>query len=457
MTQSPPRHIAVIDIGKTNAKLVLIDSAAQAQLAAENTPNTIVEGAPYPHADVDRLWRFIADGLRRFQATHGVDGISITTHGATGALVSANGLVLPVLDYESDAPEASEEAYDRVRPPFAETLSPRLPFGLNWGAQLYWQSRAFPEDFAEATAILAYPQYWAWRLTGVLASEVTSLGCHTDLWAPERGEFSTMVDALGWRHLFPPISPAASVIGTLLPAIAAETGLPQTTPVTCGIHDSNASLVPHLGRQETPFTIVSTGTWTIVMTVGGQTRALDPGRDSLANVDAHGRPVPTSRFMGGREFDLLVPEIAEPSADDIAFVLAHDIQALPGFMPGVGPFPNQTGRWTRDPDTLTPGQRTAAASLYLALMVRSCLDLCGLGRSITLEGPLARNRLFGAALAHLAGVPVRASGDATGTSLGASLLFGGSLPRAGASNAFEPLNSPGFDTYVENWRKRVAS
>ncbi len=457
MTLPLPRHIAVIDIGKTNAKVVLIDSETRGQLAAEGMPNSVVRSEPYPHADVERLWSFIADCLKRFHVGHRVDGISITTHGATGALLNDKGLVLPVLDYESDAPEASEEAYDRIRPAFSETLSPRLPVGLNWGAQLYWQSRAFPEDFAEVTAIVPYPQYWAWRLTGVLASEVTSLGCHTDLWAPDKGDLSSMVDALGWRHLFPPVKPAASVIGTLLPEIAAQTGLPQGTPVTCGIHDSNASLVPHLGRQEAPFTIVSTGTWTILMTVGGDTGALDPQRDSLANVDAHGRPVPTARFMGGREFDALVPEIVEPSAEDITFIIANDIQALPSFTPGTGPYASQTGRWTVDPDTLTPGQRTAAASLYLALMARTCLDLCGMGRSITLEGPLARNRLFGAALARLTGIPVHASGDATGTSLGASLLFGGGLPETGSGLAFEPLQNVGFDTYVTNWRGRVSS
>lgn len=453
---SAPRRIAVIDIGKTNAKVVLIDSATGLQLDGEGTPNRVVRDGPYPHADVDGLWAFISASLRRLHAAHGIDGVSITTHGATGALLAGDRLAMPVLDYESDAPDASEEAYDRARPDFPETLSPRLPVGLNWGAQIFWQSRAFPEEFSEVTAIVPYPQYWAWRLTGALASEVTSLGCHTDLWAPDRGDFSSMVDRLGWRHLFPPVRPAASVIGTLRPAVAQETGLPVNTPVACGIHDSNASLVPHLRKGETPFTVVSAGTWTILMTVGGSTGALDNTRDSLANVDALGRPVPTARFMGGREFDLLVSEIAEPTAEDIAHVISNDVQALPSFAPHVGPFGGQTGRWTVDPDTLSPGQRTAAASLYLALVARASLDLCGLGRSITLEGPLARNRLFGEALSALSGVPVHASGDATGTSLGASLLFGGTPAQTVGSHALPSLTAEGFDAYVNQWRQRTA-
>lgn len=457
MTQSIPRHIAVIDIGKTNAKVVLIDSATSTQIGARSTTNLVRRDGPYPHADVEMLWQFILDSLTALHRDHSIDGISMTTHGATCALIAGDRLALPVLDYEFDGPDQMALSYAAIRPDFSETLSPKLPGGLNLGAQLYWQSQAFPEEFVRVTALLPYAQYWAWRLTGVLANEVTSLGCHADLWLPAKGEYSSLVDAMGWRSLFPPIKPAASVIGTLLPEIAAATGLPETLPVTCGIHDSNASLLPHLGQHETPFTVISAGTWTILMTVGGDTGALDPSRDSLANVDAHGRAVPTARFMGGREFDLLAPEIVDPTDAEIAYVIAQDIQALPSFIQGVGPFGNRTGRWTTNPDTLTAGQRTAAASLYLALMSRSCLDLCGLGRSITLEGPLARNRLFGAALASLTDVPVHPSGDSTGTSLGASLLFGGALPQAEGRNAVRPLHMEGFADYVARWRQRVAS
>ena len=453
---SQPRSIAVIDIGKTNAKVVLIDAGTRQQVAVRSTPNTVRRDGLYPHADVERLWQFIAESLRALHAEHGIDGISITTHGATAALMAGDRLALPVLDYEHIGPEETAAAYAQARPGFAESLSPRLPNGLNLGAQIFWQSRAYGERFAEVTAILTYPQYWAWRLTGVAASEVTSLGCHTDLWAPDRADFSSLADGQGWRNLFPRVKPAASVLGEVLPAAGAEVGLPEGIPVTCGIHDSNASLLPHLGAHEAPFTILSTGTWTIAMTVGGDTRLLDPERDSLANVDAFGRPVPTARFMGGREFDLLAPGAVEPTDEDLGHVIEDDLQALPSFTPGVGPFPGHEGRWTVDPLTLTPGQRTAVVSLYLALVTQASLGLCGLGREIIIEGPLARNRLFGAALARLTGVPVRTSGDATGTSLGASMLFGGKATEAAGGPAIAPLAHGGFDAYAERWRARLA-
>jgi sugar (pentulose or hexulose) kinase len=451
---SLPRLIAVIDIGKTNAKVVLIDAETRNQVAARSTPNTVRRDGLYPHMDVEMLWAFIVESLKALQAEHGVDGISITTHGATAALMAGDRLAMPVLDYEHNGPDETSEAYGRARPDFAESLSPRLPVGLNLGAQIFWQSRVQAERFAEVTHILMYPQYWAWRLTGVLANEVTSLGCHTDLWAPDAAGFSSLVMKEGWAGLFPEVRPAASVLGPITAEVAAATGLEADTPVTCGIHDSNASLLPHLGKHEAPFTILSTGTWAIAMTVGGDTDKLDPRRDSLANVDAFGRPVPTARFMGGREFDMLAPGAVEPSVDDIDAVIAGAVQALPSFVAGVGPFPQSVGRWTVEPDTLSAGQRTAAVSLYLALVTEACLGLCGLGREIIIEGPLARNTLFAAALGRLTGAKVSASGDATGTSLGASMLFGGP---AGSSSgtAIAPLDHPELDAYAERWRAAI--
>ena len=163
---SLPRSIAVIDIGKTNAKVVLIDAKTRQQVGARSIPNTVRSDGLYPHADVERLWGFIKESLGTLHSEYGIDGVSITTHGATAALLAGNRLAMPVLDYEHAGPEETSHAYGRARPDFAESLSPLLPNGLNLGAQIFWQSRAHATRFAEVTQILTYPQYWAWRLTG---------------------------------------------------------------------------------------------------------------------------------------------------------------------------------------------------------------------------------------------------------------------------------------------------
>ena len=93
----------VLDIGKTNVKLVLLDDAG-AVLAEQRSPNTIVREGPYPHHDTERIWKWMLDGMRDFAQMTPVGAIVPVTHGATAALVDEEGLVLPVLDYEYELP-----------------------------------------------------------------------------------------------------------------------------------------------------------------------------------------------------------------------------------------------------------------------------------------------------------------------------------------------------------------
>jgi sugar (pentulose or hexulose) kinase len=454
MTKPP---VAVVDIGKTTAKVALVGPDG-ALIDARTQPNRVLPGPPYAQADVEGLWRFVLESLANLCGRHPLAGIAVTTHGATAALVAGRELALPVLDYEHNGPDAVAAEYDAVRPDFAETLSPRLPAGLNLGAQIFWQARTFPDAFARVTAILTYPQYWAWRLSGIAASEVTSLGCHTDLWAPVAGRFSSLVEKnVGWQARFPPVRAAADELGPILSGVAAAAGISPSTPIICGIHDSNASLLPWLRRVPAPFSVVSSGTWTIVMTVGGSLERLDPERDSLANVDAFGRPIPTARFMGGREYATLIGDATAPATpDDAAAVLAADVFPLPTFAPGVGPFPAGAGRWHGDLAALAPAARTAAADLYLALVTRECLALAGLGERIVVEGPLARNALFCGLLAALVGVPVHPSPDATGTAAGAAALLGGAA-LGGVPAAVTPRALAGLAEFAERWRTLAVS
>lgn len=450
------RHIAVIDIGKTNAKLLSIDLATGTETTIARRANTVLTDGPYPHFDIDGLWSFILAALRDLGRSHPVDAISITTHGACAALVDAQGaLALPVLDYEYDGPDRLAADYDALRPAFAETGAPRLPVGLNLGAQLHWLARCFPEGFARTRHILMYPQYWAFRLSGTAASEATSLGCHTDLWQPYAADFSSLVTRMGWDTLFPPLRPASATLGTLRPAIAAETGLSTTTPVLCGIHDSNASLLPWLGSGE-PRAVLSTGTWMITMSIGAAAIPLDPARDTLVNVNAKGAPVPTARFMAGREFEEIAGTTPPDTTEaDEAAVLDADLMALPSRHPMTGPFPGQTFGWT-GPEP-QGALRTAAASFYVALMGAACLDLIGAMGEIVVEGPLARNRGFARMLASATARPVLLAGAGAGTGLGAALLAGPLLAPREAPLRIEPTTDPRWKAYANDWRTRVTA
>jgi sugar (pentulose or hexulose) kinase len=360
-------------------------------------------------------------------------------------------LALPVLDYEHDL-SAVDGAYDGLRGDFGETLSPNLPGGLNAGRQLYWQREMFPGEFAAADAILPYPQYWVWRLSGHKVAEATSLGSHTDLWNPRAGTYSHLAVGQGWARMFPPLVRPWDTAGMLLPDLAAETGIAPTCRVVAGIHDSNASLLPHLIARPKPFAVLSSGTWMIVFAPGGSLDSLDRDRDCLANVDAFGAAVPSARFMAGREYEIIAGDARQADDSVLARVVADRIMALPAFATGTGPYGACAGRWSAPPEQLGPAERAAVASLYAALMAETCLNLAGASGPVIVEGPFAKNATFLAALASLVPSPVIARPDATGTTDGAALLAYG--PQA-APVAYAPPVSPltvDLSAYAAAWR-----
>ena len=450
--------VAVFDIGKTNIKLVVFDrgGAILAERSAPNAPLAPDATWPYLRLDTGRAWAFLIGALKDLGAHFSIEAISIAAHGAAGVLVTDEGEALPAVDYEFDGYGALAAEYDKVRPRFEETLSPNLPRGLNLGKQVFYLERRFPAQFAAARAFLGYPQYWSWRLSGVPATEFTSVGSHTDLWRPKEGRLSSMVDKLGWRRLFPPMRKAWDTLGTLKPEVAAATGLPPNVRVVCGAHDSNASLVPHLMSRRDPFTVISTGTWVIIMAVGGKSR-LDPEADMLANVDVRGVPVPTARFMGGREFAVLAGDApADADEADVAGVVASGVMALPAFTDQGGPFGARKGR-IEGGTPATPQARTALATLYAALVSAHVLERLEAPGDLIVEGGFTRSPAFAAVLAGLMpGRRVVIAPAAAGAAAGAAMLAHWGEPHP--PPRLEPARAwvlPGLEAYQERWERAL--
>ena len=422
-----PRHIAVIDIGKTNAKLALVDLSTLTEMAVVTRPNIVQPGPPYPHYDVDGHWAFLLDALATFHRDHGVDAISITTHGACAALLDATGaLATPILDYEHTYPAEIVEAFDAIKPDFAETGSPKLAGGLNIGAQLHWLFTTDPTLKGRTVQIVTYPQYWGYRLTGVTATDITSIGCHTDLWNPYEGTFSELLMQLDIADKIATVRRPSDILGPILPQIAEATGLAPDTPVCVGIHDSNASLYPHVVSQDGPVSVVSTGTWVIVMSMkAGGAIALDPTRDTLVNVNAHEQAVASARFMGGREYEVIQQgQSIDPTEQDVTTVLDGKTMLLPSIASGSGPFQGRQMQWHGVEPDVGSGKRSAALSFYLALMTGTCLNLVGGAGPTIVEGPFARNPQYLAMLQAVTTRPVLTNAAVTGTSIGAAMLFG---------------------------------
>jgi len=459
----------VIDLGKTLSKVSLWDATGR-MIDRVTRPNLPFAVDGIRRLDTVGIGEWLVEALAGF-AAHPVERIIPVGHGAGVVALGADGPAVPPLDYEQPLPAATLKAYRAERDPFALTGSPALPDGLNIGSQLYWLEQLYPAEMAGAT-LVPWAQYWAWLLTGRAVSEVTSLGCHSDLWVPGAADFSPMARRLGWADRFAPVVGAGDVVGTLTPGIAAATGLSSQIQVLAGLHDSNAALLaargfPEIARNEA--TVLSTGTWFIALRTPARssaspvdTASLPEARDCLVNVDAYGQPVPSARFMGGREIETLI-EIDTRRIDikpdqpallaAVPEVLATGAMILPTLAPGCGPFPAGKFDYLNRPEDWYA--RRAAACLYAALVADASLGLIGAEERLLVEGRFAEAEVFVRALAALRpDMAVYTANAHNDVSFGALRLVDPTLQPAGELARVVPLEQD-LTAYRAAWTAHV--
>ena len=457
-------NVIVLDVGKTLAKLSLWDAHGKL-LAQRSHINQSVATPAYRALDTAGIEHWLAAGLEDFARKAPVGAIIPVAHGAAAAVVRNGRLACPVQDYEDAVPADLMASYRTGRDAFTLTGSPALPGGLNLGAQLHRLEALEPALLHGDAQILPWPQYWAWKLSGIAASEVTSLGCHSDLWRPAGKVHSELAHCRGWAARLAPLRRADEILGPLTDEWTARTGLARDVRIYCGLHDSNAALLAARGFKEIgehEATVVSTGTWFVAMRSAGagispDLAALSEDRDCLVNVDVRGCPIPSARFMGGREIEILGSLGGEHEQASILAMIPDVLRAgamlLPGWVPGVGPFPGMRGHWIAEP--ADAGHRRAALGLYLALMVDVTLQLIGARERILIEGRFAQAEVFVRALATLRpDAEVYVGGAYEGVPSGALRLVNPEASPPGSLRPVVPLDAD-LLPYKNAWLRRI--
>jgi L-fuculokinase len=447
--------IGILDVGKTHTRFILADADSGRIAAQHERASRPIEGPVIRALDVVGIDRWLRETLTTFPDKAAIQALVPVAHGAAAVLLDSQEQVHFAPDYEDHAFDLVAETYRTQRDPFSETFSPFLPRGLNLGRQLFFLESLHETQFKRIQSCLLHPQYWAWRLCGEKASEVTSLGCHTDLWRPQEGKPSRLADRRGWSRMLPALRAASDTLGRVSAELVRATGLDPGCRVHCGIHDSNASYLSHrIGRPAAePFSVVSSGTWIIVMAHGSDLSRLRESDDMLANVDALGHAVPTARFMGGREYEAIrAPSEAPvvPTHGALTSILRRRAFALPPAH-AASEQPGFAGRLIGT-EGLKGEERAALAAAYLALRTDRRLSDLGATGDILVDGPLSSNRLYVELLATLRPeCPIRLC-DARSGLVRASLVLAGTRPRAAEYCDFAPSCSlHEFLAYKAEW------
>ncbi len=466
---STQRVVAVFDVGKTNVKLSVV-SPEGSTLETQSLPNTTVDDPPWRRHDLAGTENWLLTTLSAFATRFALFAFVTSGHGSAGVLVreaelSDKAPALPMIDYEQALPEVVRKAYAPQAGNFFDRGSALMLGATHQARQMFWIESEAKSDFEKADWFLGVPQYWAWRLSGVAASEVTYLAAQSHLWNVPAAHWSEIVDRRGWRRLMPPFRSAWDRLGIIRPELSRRYGLPPDLLVLTGIHDSSANFYRYQAAGLSRMTVVSTGTWIVALNDHADLATLDETRGMTCNADVHGRPLGGALTMAGREFAALAGSAAadaEASVHTLRDLVAQGTMAIPSFGQDDGLFPGSAGRGhIVGPLPKNDNERLSLAVLYAALVTNECLEALSSEDLVILDGTFLREPLYASLVAALRPQCETVFNlDSNGVASGAALLATHGMSRTISSVALskpEPLDCPALLEYAQEWRSHATS
>jgi len=401
-----PATIAVLDVGKTNIKLSAVTQTGDVGEVL-STPNVVLSASPWHHHDLASLSEWVFANLATLCRHHPITTVVPTGHGAAGVLVNDDPdelCALPQIDYEQDVPDEIDQDYQALSGSFFDRGSSIMGQAAHHARQLYWMMRQAPESLAKARWFLSIPQYWAWRLCGVGASERSCLGAQSHLWNSVEDCWTPIVKKYGWADQLPPFRHAWEILGTIRPQLQRHYNLPPLSVLTGG-HDSSLNLYRYHAAGMANMRLISSGTWLVGMCDSTPLSAIDARRSMVLNSDIQGRHVGGILAKGGREFSHIAQHVepqAQASPQMVDALIARGSFALPSFDENDGPFPGSArqGHYQGLPPQ-NAAERLSMAVLYLALLSVECLDALGETATIVLDGTALHDPLYAVMVAAL--------------------------------------------------------
>jgi sugar (pentulose or hexulose) kinase len=303
--------IAIFDIGKTNKKFFLIDEYYKIVLERTANFKETVDDDGDPCEDIELLTNWVKQSLADILALKKfeIKALNFSTYGASFVHIDHDGKVAaPLCNYLKAYPDdLKDEFYAKYGGESAvsrETASPVLG-NLNSGMQLYRIKYRKPELFKNLKYSLHLPQYLTYLVTGKYFSDITSIGCHTQLWDFVKNDYHTWVYKEGIDKILAPIFPSDNSMTVINGGHEFQVG--------GGLHDSSSALIPYLASFSEPFILISTGTWCISLNPfnNNALTADELNKDCLCYMEYHGRPVKASRLFAGNEHEQQSKRISE--------------------------------------------------------------------------------------------------------------------------------------------------
>src|ERR1700759_32142 len=209
--------IAIFDVGKTNKKLFLFDEHYRIVWERSEVCTQTSDEDGEACEDITALTDWVRGSLAELARMPDVriKAINFSAYGASLVYVGESDTpIAPLYNYLKPYPEAlRKKFYDSYGGEITVSMLTASPVlgSLNSGMQLYRIKHEKPELFASIKYALHLPQYLSFLLTGTAFSDITSIGCHTNLWNFSQQHYHEWVYRQGIIDKLAPICPSTSV------------------------------------------------------------------------------------------------------------------------------------------------------------------------------------------------------------------------------------------------------
>jgi len=303
--------ILIFDVGKTNKKILLFDE--QYRLVYEESVQfqEAIDEDGFACEDINKLTDWVRSSFSRMLALKGykINAVNFSAYGASFVYVDDHlKPVLPLYNYLKPYPSELQDSFYKKyggKSEFSKRTASPVLGSLNSGMQLYRLKIERPEIYKSIKYALHLPQYLSSILTNRAYSEITSIGCHTNLWDFTNNDYHEWVFEHGIRSKLPPILKSDECIQV--------TDRNGSFCVGVGLHDSSAALIPYLANFQEPFILLSTGTWCISLNPFNYTSLTkeELEKDCLCYLTYQGSPVKASRLFAGFEHEQQAKRISD--------------------------------------------------------------------------------------------------------------------------------------------------
>lgn len=302
--------IAIFDIGKTNKKLLLINESYQLVYEEVIQLSETVDEDSFPCEDIYLLTGWVKRAFETILKDERfiIKAVNCSAYGASFVYVNKErSVIAPLYSYLKPYPENLREQFYQSRGGesfFSKQAASPVLGSLNSGMQLYRIKNERPGLFNEIAFAFHLPQYLSFIFSHCLATDITSIGCHTNLWNFDTQNYHQWLHEEGLAHLFPPIIQSAAGIPFLYGGKKYIAGI--------GLHDSSAALIPYLISFKEPFILISTGTWCISLNPFNDAPLTceELQNDCLCYLSYEGKPVKAARLFAGFEHEQGIKKLA---------------------------------------------------------------------------------------------------------------------------------------------------